>query len=170
MTRLLFAALAVFALGCNAIAGINEPISEDGPNAAPTATTPSGPKDLSLFIGKWTNTGGRLTASCPSTGPQVHDTYGDLTIVKGDASDLVATDDEGCMYKLNVSGGTASLLPNQSCESQGNTYRYSTGTFTVDPGGRTANAVITGDADVYDQISGTTMRCQFELNNPFTKD
>jgi hypothetical protein len=173
IARRLSLLITLCALGCNEIAGINEPIPKDGPGAAGTSTPTGGAKDPSRFVGTWSNGGGTLSLSCPQ-GPVSGTTTGKLQIAKGDTADLLVTD-EDCTLKLSISGSTASLLPNQSCVYRLDValvgdFRYASGTFTLDASGSRANVTLAGKVVVTNEDDGSQHPCDFQSNSPYTKD
>lgn len=126
-------------VGCNAIAGIHEPLD---PASEAGAGTSGGTANIDLFVGTWvTSTATQTVDGCPQA---VSGTRAiTLTIEKTGTSpgEITASNDiaPGCFLVLNVSGDTATLAPGQTCTFTGGgdtlTYSYaSAGTFSVASG------------------------------------
>jgi hypothetical protein len=120
------------------------------------------------FIGEWQFTSGTVNTQCPTI------PYSDTTQLTGDkfrigkgvdAPLTYSETDTNCVWKMNASGNTASIMPSQSCmfrDSTGSnvTAMFTAGTFTVTgntamysgsqnatvvlPNGATANCTSTG--------------------------
>lgn len=78
---------------------------------------PDGGKNLNVFIGTWTATSGTVTLTCAGQVTTAQVTGNDVWQM-GTTSDLVQPADSsssGCVLLANVSGNTATALPNQTC-------------------------------------------------------
>ena len=140
------------ALGCNAIAGINEPI--DGPRGGQdggqnggrdtgtgTQDTGTAPTGSARFVGTWlTTTGAQELSKCVPTDRQEPITA-QFTMTTGTGSDIEAKFDGApdCLFKFSVSGDTATVVPGQVCTVTGNVrtdnYSYNLMTFQLDAEG-----------------------------------
>ena len=90
----------VFALGLVAVIGAGC-VTQDDP--------------VEAFLGAWSVTGGTVTVACDS-GSRVDTLEGKVTFERGSTSDLVLVlDDASCSLRLDVSGTSASLQPDQTC-------------------------------------------------------
>lgn len=143
--------LFVGALGCNQIAGINEPLSPDGGSTGGSAA------DIDRFVGSW-KTAGKITLTCPNSDPVTADTTNAVTLARGTSSDLVATD-TSCSLALNVSGSTATFTPNQTCiihatysgppvQAETDAYKIESGTFVLDADGNSGTVTLDGTVEV----------------------
>lgn len=130
------AALVVGALGCNAIAGINDPIE---------GTTGGSTVGVERFVGNWHNT--LQSFQCPGIfDPQTTSGELDFIITSPGAGELnlQLAQRRECNIRATVSGNTATAFPGQECSfvyANGQTgfYKYlAPGTFTVSADGTTA--------------------------------
>ncbi len=118
--------------GCNALAGINEPIDQD--------VTPQPPQPVSAFLGKWTSDPSRSSASyanCTNSANNGPSTDLDYKFTVESLSDGVVkgTNDAypSCQLTLAVQGNVASLKGTASCTfSSSFIVDYSEATFKVD--------------------------------------
>ena len=128
--------------GCNAVAGIHDPLdpaSEAG--AGTSGGTSGGTANVDQFVGTWVTTAAtQAVTGCPQARmakPSIT-----LTLMQSGPSEITGTNDiaPGCSLVLNVSGDTATLAPGQICHFASGadtlTYSYaSTSTLTVTSGG-----------------------------------
>ncbi len=132
-----------------------------------------GGKDLQAFIGTWTATSGTVSLTCSGRVSTTQVTGNDVWQM-GTTTDLVQPADSsssGCIVLANVSGNTATALPNQACTlNMGGTVvdltiaKY---TFVVGASGTTAAETATGTGAV--TTNGTTTNCTYSETAGYTK-
>lgn len=131
------------------------------------------------FIGTWTySTGAVNTITCTGGTSSVMLT-GNLTLVAGTSSDLVATDQGGCNTKWTVVNGTqATLVPGQSCAGPSgtdantgqaitSTLNFNTGTLTT-PDSKNMTVNLGGSATLM-EAGFQPSTCTTTINAALTK-
>ncbi len=126
------------------------------------------------FVGEWQFTSGTVNLQCPTI--PYNDTTqltGDkLRIAKGvDAPLIYSETDTNCVWKMNASANTATIMPSQSCmfrDSTGAnvTAMFTAGTFTVT--GNTAMYSGSQSATVVFQ-NGSTANCTSSASGGLSK-
>jgi hypothetical protein len=132
-----------------------------------------GGKNICAFVGTWTLTSGTIILTCggyPSTSQL---TSSETLWQQGTTSDLVqpASTGGGCALLANVSGNTATALPNQTCSSSSGpdtiNLTLSTYTFVLGSDHTTATEIGLGSA----VISGPTSEsCTYSERATYTKN
>ena len=165
----LCALLASVVLGCNAIAGINQPIDPPADAAAPDAAAPDSP---SSFVGTWRNTG-QVTALCgEQPQPTTPDADAQLMITQSDNGLVISLPRyPDCRLGFTVSGAVATVIAGQQCtfDLSGGRLRlsYSTSsTFTL-TSATTAELYVFADSTLADGSGGT---CTYEEGSTFQKE
>jgi hypothetical protein len=177
IARLASASVIAAALGCNAIAGINEPIDKPrdgngvdagggGDGAGPPAT------NVSRFVGTWhTNAGTQELSDC-NRAATVTTAEIEFLVKPGTTSDLVFVfgGAPACPFLLDVSGDTATLQadPAQTCTivSGGETqaYSYSLLTFMLSGDGKQGELRILAGID-YDPPDDACVFAEISVYN-----
>lgn len=161
--------------GCNAIAGINEPIDPPGSSGGTTSggTTSGGTTSgIDRFVGHWIAPSATQTVQCGDGKPVSQSGSLELVLTKDTDTEIVITpaDAPDCHIRCAVSENTATALPDQECTvalaSETDTYKYSQPTtFTISDDGATAQVLFT--ASVYVDPPGAS--CDFTENSTYTK-
>ncbi len=161
---IVFAWLVVsLSAGCGGSDGLS---ADDGGNGAGEG---DGGKNLQLFIGTWHVTSGSQTVTC--AGQSQLSAATDTIWQMGTTSDLMQpVDSSGCPFLANVSGNTATAVPNQSCSltMSGSTVKLTVTsyTFTVAASGTTATDIGRGTAVATGAVSNS---CTFTESATYSK-
>jgi hypothetical protein len=135
--------------------------------------TGDGGKNLCAFIGTWTATSGTITLNCAGTPSTSQLTSTDVWQA-GATSDLIqpASSGGGCALLANVSGNTATALPNQSCSmlSGSETVNLTLATYTFMLGSTDTTATETASGTAIVSRSGSTETCTYTEMGAYTKD
>lgn len=162
--------LAVFvitaALGCSSS-------SLRGPDGGSHGASDSG-RDLNAFIGTWTANSGTITLTCSGQITTAQVTGNDVWQI-GTTSDLLQPADSsssGCVVLANVSGDTATGLPNQTCAlPTGGTTVDLTVTkyiFVLGSDGTAATETASGTGSVTN--NGSTSTCSYAETATYIKE
>ena len=158
--RLMGAGLGIFLYaGCGSGSGICVDPTDGG-------------KNLCAFIGTWTANSGTVTLTCAGTPSTSTVTESDVWQA-GTTSDLVqpASSGGGCVLLADVSGNTATALPNQTCStsSGSDTVNLTISTYTFVLG--TSHAAATEPASGTGTVSGSGVSetCSYTEMATYTK-
>jgi hypothetical protein len=134
---------------------------------------PDGGKDLSSFIGTWTANSGTITLTCSGKVTTAQVTGNDVWQM-GSTSDLLqpaAASSSGCVVLANVSGSTATGLPNQTCAlpmgAMTVNLTIAMYTFVLGSNGTTATESASGSGSV--TTNGSTGTCTYAETATYTK-
>jgi hypothetical protein len=131
-----------------------------------------GGKDLCAFVGTWTATSGTVALTCAGS-PSTSQVTGTDVWQLGTTSDLIqpASSGGGCALLADVSGKTATALPNQSCSmsmgSETVNLTISTYTFVLGSGDTTATEMASGTGIA--SSSGVSETCTYTEMATYTK-
>jgi hypothetical protein len=126
-------------------------------------------KDLAAFVGSWTLGSGTITLTCAglvTTSPVSGNEMWQL----GTSSDLMqpaGSSSSGCLLLANVSGKTATALPNQSCSKMGVDLTLTAYTFVVGSSGTTASETASGTETL--NMGGAGPTCSYAETATFTR-
>lgn len=126
-------------------------------------------KDLQTFIGTWTLVSGTTMQTCAGVAMTEQVTM-NVVWQAGTSSDLMQPADSaasGCVLLANVSGGTATASPNQTCSKMGTNLTISMYTFTVGESGTSATESSSGTKTLTTAGVGTT--CTYTETATYTK-
>jgi len=156
--------LASLSAGCGGSDGLSPGDGGNGPGGGD-----GGGKNLQLFIGTWHVASGIETLNC--AGQTDTSAVTDTIWQMGTTSDLLQPPDStDCPLLANVSGNTATAVPNQSCSETMSgstlTLTLTSYTFTVAASGTTATDNGSGAALVTGAISTS---CTLTENATYTK-
>jgi hypothetical protein len=129
---------------------------------------PDAGKDLAALVGSWTLGSGTITLTCSGL-VTTSAVSGNEMWQLGTSSDLMqpaGSSSSGCVLLANVSGKTATALPNQSCSKMGVALTLTAYTFVVGSSG-TATETASGTETVNMGGAGTT--CSYAETATFTK-
>ena len=162
-TRLMWVAFGIFVYaGCGSGNGTNTCVEMPG----------DGGKNLCAFVGTWTAKSGTITLTCAGTPSTSQVTEPDVWQA-GTTSDLIqpASSGGGCALLADVSGNTATALPNQTCSTSSGSetvnLTISTYTFVLDSGDTTATEMASGTGAV--SASGINETCSYAEMATYTK-
>jgi hypothetical protein len=131
-----------------------------------------GGKDLCAFIGTWTAKSGTATLNCAGT-PSTSQVTGDTVWQRGTTSDLIqpASSGGGCALLANVSGNTATGLPNQTCSmsSGSDTINLTLSTYTFVLGSDHTTATEMGSGTGVVSGGGTSLSCTYSETATYSK-
>jgi hypothetical protein len=133
-----------------------------------TGSTDAG-KDLAAIVGSWTLGSGTITLTCSGL-VTTSAVSGNEMWQLGTSSDLMqpaGSSSSGCLLLANVSGKTATALPNQTCSKMGVALTFTAYTFVVGSSGTTATETASGTKAVNQGGAGTT--CSYAETATFTK-
>ncbi len=168
--RFLVSALCCFvmAVGCNEVAGIKDPVSDEG-GAGPAA-------GIDRFYGTWSSSNGSYTVSNCSKATTASNQKAQVVLAKTQEFPLVVII-EGCSLATTVAGDVASLNDGQRCVAMGDatnntvTLNYGPSTFSLEPGSSTqATESLTAKLVISNPTTGATIEtCDYEEAATFTK-
>jgi hypothetical protein len=126
--------------------------------------------EVTKFAGIWHPSSGTVTLICP-TGTTTVTVTDNLTWTKGASSDLVQTSaGTSCVLNADITGGTATALPSQSCTETGTltlVINLSAYTFSLGADGQTATESTSGSA--VESEAGASQTCTYSESAIYSK-